>query len=403
MSRDETTRYCCYYYSLVAFLGISGYYFVASLTTLLGINNTSLSIAIRSVVLVFSLLLFLMLILGRLRLATGQFSILLGAFWFMYCIRLYWDTYVSIYPLFWPPEDYWIWAIGVTIIPSFALLLKVRVWWVYQSIFKWIYFTLFMSGLVILFVGTKELTLSDGSVLEIDRLNLSALNAISVGNLGVSLFLLSLFGFLNRVGWIWSRNLFILTAILGLYLAVESGSRGPIVCLIAVSVVWVSFKNRLSDGFLYLTAQIIFFLVMFFVVSTLDWAGIDRFRGAIDGSDSSALGRMISQEAAFYQFLESPIIGSSIVDHVTGYYPHNIILEAFMATGVFGGILLLAIMFVGFINVNKLLRTSSENGWVGLLFVQYFTAAQFSGALYTVPTLWVLLSLTVAVNKSIER
>ena len=42
---------------------------------------------------------------------------------------------------------------------------------------------------------------------------------------------------------------------------------------------------------------------------------------------------------AVNQFFESPVFGSFLEEKIFKEYPHNLLLESFMATGILGGLL----------------------------------------------------------------
>ena len=72
-------------------------------------------------------------------------------------------------------------------------------------------------------------------------------------------------------------------------------------------------------------------------------------------------------------------------------YSHNIILDAFMGLGFFGGILFLIILFKALAKSRDLIKERSPYFWLGLLAVQQIVAHMFSGAFYQSDILNVLL------------
>ncbi len=102
-----------------------------------------------------------------------------------------------------------------------------------------------------------------------------------------------------------------------------------------------------------------------------------RLDTSIEGSDASVTGQVALVSSAWDMFLDAPLFGAVLEDPAFGIYPQNIIVEAFMTTGIFGG----------------------------SLFVQYCMAAQFSGAIYTASTAWALLAciLGLAYARKVNR
>jgi O-antigen ligase len=96
------------------------------------------------------------------------------------------------------------------------------------------------------------------------------------------------------------------------------------------------------------------------------------------------------------QFVSSPLLGSGVVEDNTGFYPHNVVVEAFMATGVVGGTALLVALIGGAWLALKLALSNGERQWVALLYFQYLFAALLSGAVIGSGTMWCLLAAVIA-------
>jgi hypothetical protein len=67
-------------------------------------------------------------------------------------------------------------------------------------------------------------------------------------------------------------------------------------------------------------------------------------------------------------------------------YPHNLFLEALMAMGVIGTLALLAILLRSALRATDLLRQGEL--FIPLVLLQYFIAAQFSGAIWGWSAMW---------------
>jgi O-antigen ligase len=101
--------------------------------------------------------------------------------------------------------------------------------------------------------------------------------------------------------------------------------------------------------------------------------------------------RVLMQAGAIEQFLDSPWLGSAIIERQFEDYPHNAFVESLMALGIVGGLMMLGMALI-------LLRGAVAHFRHGallvpLLAVQYFGAAQFSGSLAASDSLWLLLAL----------
>ena len=67
-------------------------------------------------------------------------------------------------------------------------------------------------------------------------------------------------------------------------------------------------------------------------------------------NDNSSVERFDQLRGGYNQFITNPLFGDFLEERVSKEYPHNLILESFMATGIFGGSLFL-VFFIGFIFV----------------------------------------------------
>ena len=115
---------------------------------------------------------------------------------------------------------------------------------------------------------------------------------------------------------------------------------------------------------------------------------IDRFAGLTGDASTSDRLRILSE--AIYQFEESPLLGSAVVEYTSRFYPHNIIVESLMAGGVIGFALLALMLLLAVRHAVALGLKGDSNLWVAVLFLQFSIDAMFSGSLYFSPQFWVL-------------
>lgn len=78
-------------------------------------------------------------------------------------------------------------------------------------------------------------------------------------------------------------------------------------------------------------------------------------------------------------------------------YPHNVAIESFMATGIFGGTAFCLILVWSTIAAVRLSRRPAAL-WVSLLFLQQLIAALVSGALYLSLGMWMFAVAVVALD-----
>jgi len=385
-------------------LNLAGFPLVAALSTGIGIVSTPLSMTMRTVILALGLILIL---LAARRAHTaffrGWYWLPLLWFWTAYVLRLLDDTIFRASELSRPPQDYWIWAIGASLIPALALLTKARLD-AYRQAYQLSLAMLSVAAiLAVVLGGTVTVSQVSGVVYDTGRLHLESLNPISLGHLGVSLFLLSLWRFVSpgEKSTTLAHLLSLVGAALGLYLTLAAASRGPIVALLGVLLFYALVRHpRHAWKPLALLAAIA--LIGYIVALRLEGSGhfqpVTRIVGALSGGDVTVSGRGQAMAGALEQFARSPIVGDALEEQTTGFYPHNVIVESFMATGVMGGLPFLVLLYLAVMGAFRVIRSRSEHAWLGLLFMQYLIAAQFSGAIYGVTTMWALLGATIALS-----
>ena len=116
----------------------------------------------------------------------------------------------------------------------------------------------------------------------------------------------------------------------------------------------------------------------------------DRLADA--GDDSSTVDRVVMISDSFEQIADSPLIGSAFVELNSGFYPHNIFVESGLAFGIPVALVFTGMIFVGVGRAWKTLKTNNYD-LLGLLFFQGLLDATFSGSLYGMLQLWVLLAM----------
>jgi O-antigen ligase len=390
-------------YKILAGLNLFGFPLLVSILALFSINSTSYSIALRAIILGLSLwLLFKLLIDNKVKITKGIFWVPLTIFWIAYLIRLYIDTLINpSYALSRAVEEYWIWAVGACLIPMLGLLTYSRSDYVIK-LDKICFFFVLVASCLTLVSGSTEYV-KDDVVHDIGRLNLSSLNPISVGHLGGTLALLSVWFLLSKESLAWAIKLVLVSSIiLGFYLILTSGSRGPLISVIISLIIYIALSGK--SGYFRIIFAISFVTLLFYYLTLyIDSSGaysiLKRIESTFSGNDASFLGRQTSFSGAVEQFLDSPIFGDSIEEKITEFYPHNVILEAFMATGLLGGLAFLWFMAMAFRASMNIMKMNVANAWIAIIFLQYFVGAQFSGAIYISTIMWTFASLVFVASR----
>jgi hypothetical protein len=221
------------------------------------------------------------------------------------------------------------------------------------------------------------------------------LNTISFGYCGTSLSILSLVEY-SKVKKRIYRLTFMLLLCLGVFIVLKAGSRGPLVVLLALVMLYLSLTSRYKIG---IVITFVFLLAVLLVFGDVIINGIrevspvmaGRLTSSVEDGDSS--GRDTILNGALKVWEQNVLFGSQFALYgksISGYspgYSHNIITDALIYGGIFGG----AIMVWFFILVTKSVRHfyfyhKNLFGLV-LLVAQVFYSCLFSGCFWFTPFL----------------
>ncbi|GAX36707.1 O-antigen ligase family protein [Nodularia sp. NIES-3585] len=390
-----------------------GYGIIASLVTDAS-NSRLLTLPYRVIILGNSILFCIFLILKNLsvtqhdrsprkNLRTTQELLIFILFIFLASLsfRLIYDVgYNNV--LTKEPSEYLLNWFGICLIPATTFLFldfKKSQKYLYLS---WVFLAV-ASSLVIPGVLQGQVS---RVFIEQGRLAGEALNPISLGHQGGSLLLISLYILLNKKYFKNKRDtiLYILFLILGLGLLIFAASRGPIIAItLCVILLLISVQKK---GVNILKVFSIMIIVMIFANISLSLALdsgsniVERFSSIANDFDSSRfVQRPELYRTAIELIAEYPIFGYALEIPVLGY-PHNLILEAFLATGLLGGFLfLLLYVYAGIKALRIIMDENNSWGWLGLIYIQYAIAAMLSGALYSSYTFWYLFFAIIGLKK----
>jgi O-antigen ligase len=124
---------------------------------------------------------------------------------------------------------------------------------------------------------------------------------------------------------------------------------------------------------------------------------VSRVAALAEARDDQTVGmRVVFIQDAWSQFMEHPLLGSALEERNSMTYPHNVNVEAFMATGVFGGAAFLALTVAGLWASVRLLRRDPDFGWIALLYIQSLAGASTSGSLVGSSSFFAFLAAAVS-------
>lgn len=323
-------------------------------------------------------------------------------FWVILLFRMFYD--LELRTEYFIPDAFkqqvWLFAIGICFIPMVSLAKS------YSKIdfnfcLKYIYFACCVILVVSFFTTIKSTPTEerlDGNI---------ALDSISFGQAAITATIISIYRLITEKNISkFSKIGLIFFSFLGVYVALRSGSRSPLLALAIVLLFWFSFKNlKLSKGFLIFLSiiSLLVFLKKFIVqiIGVISPITAFRLNEGMSGNDLSMLNRQESYLWFINKILENPIWGSQFARLSNGEYPgyaHNIFLDILLGLGLVGLVLFLYII----IKAMSSLRTNiieKNNFWIGLLMIQFFIPSLTSGAFYSDPLLNGTIVLTLLTAK----
>lgn len=369
-----------------------GYIVMSFLPGLVGTNSRIITVPFRGVVLFWSLYILFRGVMwkGHETFPAWQWMFFI-TFWVIYLFRVVYDLYyVGIRATVFPDtSDYLLNAVGVCLLPAVAIRYADNI--DYQWVLKWFFILLFIALLISLVLNLST-PLTEEASSKGQYSGSSAMNTISYGHYGVTFALLSMFLF-NKSVVLYKKLFYVACFFFGLFIMYLAGSRSPLVALLVCLLFFQVNNTGLFKG-LFVISLLTVPLIIFSdqIIEFLSGFGgsfINRVLSTVNSGNSS--GRDVLYAEAYEQFLNSPILGNAFVLQGgvgSGFYPHNMILEAFMATGVIGGIIFLIWIFQCLQTSYKLIAASNQNAWAGVLFLQYLIYAMFSQAIFSNAGFW---------------
>ena len=379
-------------FSLVGFLLIS------VIPSLLGLSNVSYSVPYRIVVLGSSIMIILFGAADKNSIVNFKPFYLFLLFWGIYTCRIFYDLEIAgIYILHEKTNsDYLQLAFGVTFIPALMVVYTNIEKLNFEFILLWVYRILFVVLLtaIILRSGSDAAGRSAGDL---------EIGILLYGQYGTSLSLLSLF-LLMKNKFSAKSIVYILGFIIGFITIFISASKSPFFALIFALLVFVFFRKggvkMLLISFLIFCFFYFFFLEIFQMLNNyFPSSFLERLLYAVNEKEYGGRENLIV--VGFNEFINNPFWGKAMLIQTglqRGTYPHNLIIEAFMATGFIGGSIFTLWILKCFKSLKKIVCNNFNQSWIGLLFLQFLIFGMFSGNLFSSNLFWLSSVLLVAVS-----
>ncbi len=217
------------------------------------------------------------------------------------------------------------------------------------------------------------------------------LNPILFGMLAAMLAAQSLVRLLQPGNLLAVKLIHIATVLLGFFNLVASASKSPVLFFLTVLFGLMIFHSRKGN-------KKSLFLLLFILaggVAAIFIYGLQdmllllltRFTDITD--DASSLERWEMLSGGFIQFLQEPFFGSFLEEKIWKEYPHNLVVEAFMATGIIGGTIFVLFYAFALRAAFKLLFVTGFS-FISLSVLSVVILSMFSGGLSFSSDFWVV-------------
>jgi len=375
---------------------IFGFPLVSTLPVFLGVDSRPISVAYRALVAMAAVV-----VLARAFVRTEGFirighAVLVLAVMVLLTLRVAYDSSLSRLPLALNWDDMWQFMLGAAFLPAAAFLARTDPETL-RLAQRWALRLGVLAGLAI--AAAAAIALRDISTFL--RLDTGVLNPISIGQAGVSLFVLLLLrppalpepSSMHRLG---RGTGTVLGFLLAATLIVAAGSKGPVVAWLVVVLAWLFAHARGSvqagrglRSLVYAVAlPLLLALTVVAVNAVTPLPIVDRFLDIAQEQSTYERVRMLSQ--ALGQFEESPLLGSAVIEYEARIYPHNLLVEAMMAGGIVLLVPLVLLLLENLWTAARCLLQASEHRWLALLYLQYLLGMMFSGSIFEASQLWTL-------------
>lgn len=332
-------------------------------------------------------------------------------FLLIYLIRIIYDTLIIGIETTHKLVEIYSFYLGNIFLPFIAIVLSFK-YLNKEKLVRWSFFALSLSNVFILTTYLNQINWIISLEIFLHRATINGndgvvdiVNPITFGLYGGLLFIFSLGNLVILGDKSVVKNKYILYffLILGLLNLILSTSRGPMLFAFLSLVLLIYFhtvnsKKTFRFYFSYLSKIFLLVLLLVFIFNYLEKNNIELgiVTRMIDTKESVESGdsedRNVLYNEAFSMFLEKPIFGNQMnLRSLT--YPHNVILELLMSTGIIGTLL----YFYGFgFVILKIINFKILDSYFLVfvcLFTVFFGLSLTSGNLYQSVESWCFIAL----------
>jgi O-antigen ligase len=381
---------------------IAGFLLVSYVPGALGVDSRIATVPFRGLMLLLQLYaLFRFLGAGHLRIGMSIISVVALFFWIAYSLRFIVDAVFLQVPLGTTPSEMAL-SLFAICLPTFLVLYQIKDIDLYRKALPW---SMLALGVCCLASMLRTRTSQDVTLHGRYQGN-DILNSVSYGHMGVTAIILGLFVLLQigRVKRAWYLRVgAAATVCLGAFSILAASSRGALVAGIVV-VPLIGYLG-LRCGSRFITVAMCIALAFVFSVTATYFSRnglkLDRLlasAAAYDATSDSVNIRHNMIRDAWREYMDHPWFGSSIVERNALIYPHNALVEAFMATGTFGGSAFALLILAAIYRAMRFIRRDPAMAWIPVCFFQQLIGAMFSGGLYGNVPLWGMMAIMLGAD-----
>jgi O-antigen ligase len=318
----------------------------------------------------------------------------LMVFWFLLLLRLFYDLQIRTDIFIQQAEAFRIWpyVLLLCLYCGFSVAISYKKIDMHLA-FRFTAFALTIS--LILSLVYNPLLLANSIEIDTRLEGNAALKTIVFGQMGLSAVIIGACMMYSERSIFLKYIIPIFLIIFGALISLRSGSRGPLISFFAIVVfAIIAYSKKPLVGFmavfLFIGLIVAFSQYILTLIERIAPVLAERLMYTTTNED-----RTVLYQEAWERFVYNPFFGDrfAIIYPDGSYiYSHNMILDALMGMGFFGGIIFLAMYFSVTIDAYKLIKYDKKKYmWIVFILIQQMAAGMVSGAFYLKPVLTILI------------
>lgn len=236
----------------------------------------------------------------------------------------------------------------------------------------------------------------------------SVLNPITFGLMGASLSVFCLGKLSFEKNDYLSQAILIFYTMIGMSNMLLGASRGPFfgfaISLTVLATLLFRRQRQVAPNRMKTLLYLVLTVLVLALIATSENISSFLFDRLSSFFEDRASGAKEERDYQFYtawqDFLNEPLLGSSFVTSSDNFYPHNIPLEVFMATGLVGGVLFILAVICLLFAIRRIFQGRSGMFAIplGLVGICFLFSGLTSGSIHSSPEFWVFFSLLTIIG-----